>query len=201
MYVYIHVCAGKVPHVPLWHTVRRGHWYSALQCFALFPWDRACHWTWSSPHLSQSGSEAMPMNPISLFFRAAVTSPCGHGWPLSFPFFFFFWFWWWWFGMRIHTQAHGSQHSHPLRFLVQQPPGSGLLGPVLPHPGWVFLLIFILLYFIYSILLYFHFTVMCFYYIWIIISIVILIYFCFFNTFPLHIRKLKVFPSEDQQTH
>lgn len=33
--------------------------------FALFPRGRACHWTWSSPRFSQSGSEAIAMNPIS----------------------------------------------------------------------------------------------------------------------------------------
>lgn len=34
-----------------------------------------------------------------------------------------------------------SQRSHPLRFLAQQPPRAGLIGPVLPHPGWAFFLI------------------------------------------------------------
>lgn len=72
-----------------------------------------------------------------------------------------------------------SQSSHPLRFLAQQPPRAGLIGSVLPHPGWAILLIL------------FHSitTLVCFYYVLIFISIVILIYFCFFNIFPLYIRK------------
>lgn len=149
---------------------------SLLFCFtafALFPWRRACHWTWSSPRFSQSGSEAIAMNPISpvpglrlqthvamaglFLFLSSSSFGSGGG------------------GLEGEStlRSSRSQRSHPLRFLAQQPPRAGLIGSVLPHPGWAILLIL------------FHSitTLVCFYYVLIFISIAILIYFCFFNIF------------------